>query len=125
MKYLEKLAEIKIRLDTGVGILNWAKNMILMTAALKYIISLNLFGTVLLGIAITGLMYFIGVLLLDKFNFPQVETALRDGKYNPFLKALDAKVSGAKVIKNCPELETECECPKCERKKKYLYSRTD
>ena len=95
MSFVEKFSEIKIRMDTGVGYLNWLKNLIVMTAGIKYIISLNTIGTVALGIILIFFIYLVGVLALDKFSLPQVEAALRDGKYSPVLMEIRDKVSGS------------------------------
>ena len=95
MTFVEKFTEIKIRLDTAAGMLNWFKNLILMTAGVKFIISLSQTATIVLGLLLILVMYFIGWLSLDIIKLPQVEAKLRDGKYNPFLMNLDKKVSGA------------------------------
>lgn len=91
-RIIEWLVEIKIRLDTAAGSLNWVKNLIIMTAGFKYIVSLSRTETIFLGVTLMIFMYLIGWLALDIIKFPQVEAALRDGKYNNFMKKVGEKI---------------------------------
>ena len=93
MKWLEKIVEIKIRLENGMGWLYWPKNFLVLLAALKYIttdlIILSLKTQIVLVIlGIIGL-YFLGWLDLNVIKIYQIQQNLQTGKYNPyFIKKL-------------------------------------
>jgi hypothetical protein len=86
------LAEIKIRFDRGNALINWLKSVFLIVAAVKYIISLDVILSIILGIAVTILIYFFGWLDLNNFKLFQREAELNTGKYNPYFRKLKRKV---------------------------------
>ena len=92
-KYLDKVIEIKIRIDRGNGLLYWARNVVIMTAGIKYILNLNVGESIFLGLFGVAFLYFLGWLDINKINFMQRENELTTEKYNNYFKKLKNSVN--------------------------------
>lgn len=83
------LAEIKIRLDRGNILVYWFRNIVILAAGLKFLLSLSLSKTIIAGLLLIITIYFLGWLDLNKIKLFQKEAELHTGKYNPyFIKKL-------------------------------------
>jgi membrane protein implicated in regulation of membrane protease activity len=85
-KLINKLAEIKIRLDRGNALIYWFRNIIIIVAGLKFLIELSLNATIIMGIILIVILYFLGWLDLNIIKLFQKEAELNTGKYNPYFK---------------------------------------
>lgn len=83
-KVISKIAEIKIRLDRGNALLYWGRNLILIAVGIKYLLSLSVLATIIMGILLLFIFYFLGWLDLNKYKLFQKEHELQAGKYNPY-----------------------------------------
>ncbi len=93
MKFPEKLvnniAEFKIRLDRGNGIIYWFRNVVIIVAAVALIFDkMTPIQAVILGIFLIAFMYFLGWFDLKHFKLFQAEHKLATGKYNPYFVSL-------------------------------------
>jgi hypothetical protein len=86
MPLIDKIAEVKIRLDRGNSLFYWFRNIVLIVAGIKYIIEINLVTSIIIGIIAIISLYLVGWLDLDKFKLYQKEAELVTGQYNPFFK---------------------------------------
>ena len=86
MKLVNRIAEIKIRLGRGVGLVSEIKNMLYVTTALKLLLNLEIFTAICLAPCVLIGFYIIGALDLDRFKLAQEEARLNTGKYNPYFK---------------------------------------
>src|SRR3990167_8276466 len=92
MKWMDKIIELKIRIDAGNGAIYWMKNLIIIIAAIKYIFNPSLLILIFLVPAgIIGL-YLLGWLLLDILKFNQREAEIQTEKYNYYFKKLKRSV---------------------------------
>lgn len=81
-----KFAELKIRLDRGSAILNWFRNVVILVAGFKIILSSQtILQSIILAIGLVLLMYLLGTLDLDSLKIMQKEQELLTSKYNPHL----------------------------------------
>lgn len=88
MQAINTLAEIKIRLDRGNGLVLWLRNLILIVAGLKIILGTTTIETIALGIFAIIVIYFLGWLDLNYIRLFQKENELNTSKYNPHLNQL-------------------------------------
>lgn len=91
MTIITRLAEIKIRLDRGSSLLYWMRNILIIVSGLKFMLDLDVTLTIILGVIVTIIIYFLGWLDLNKIKLYQVEAQLTTGKYNPYFKNLKKK----------------------------------
>lgn len=89
------LTEIKIRMDRGNVLLGWIRNIVLIVASLKYIITLNILTSFIIAIGLFILFYIIGKIDLDYLKIFQLEQELLSSKYNSHLD----KVKNIKGVK--------------------------
>lgn len=85
---IKSLVEIKIRLDRGNALIYWLRNIIIMVAGIKYILNLEIIGTIITGIMAIILIFILGKLDLDYFRVMQKEQELLTSKYNPHLNKI-------------------------------------
>lgn len=91
-RWIDILIEIKIRLDRGNALIYWVRNLIIMTAGIKYIINLNTIQSVFVGLIIAFVLYLLGWLDYNIIKFAQREAELMTGKYNNYFKKLKGKI---------------------------------
>lgn len=84
--YIPIIAEIKIRLDRGNSLIYWFRNIVIIIAGMKFIIELDILMTLLLGILLIFVIYFLGWIDLKYIKLFQKEAELATGKYNPYFK---------------------------------------
>jgi len=84
MNIINKIAEVKIRLGRGTGLVTEIKNAIYVGAGLSIIFKLSpTQGVISTILALIG-FYVIGSLDLNYFKLAQEESKLNAGKYNPY-----------------------------------------
>lgn len=84
MKFLEKLVEIKLRLEVGTGWLYWPRNLIIIMAGIKYLINISGIWMLILGIMAIAGVYILGWMDLNFLKIYQIQQKLQTGKYNPY-----------------------------------------
>lgn len=87
---------IKIRLDRGNGLIVWGRNVLLIVAAIKYILTLNMPLTLIVGLAVLLLIYLLGVIDLDYLKLAQAEAEIMTREYNPYFTKLENQINAAK-----------------------------
>ncbi len=86
MKIINKIAEAKIRLSRGIGLVTELKNAVYVGAGLTIIFKLNPTQAVISTIfALIG-FYLLGYIDIKHFKLFQEEAKLNTGKYNPYFK---------------------------------------
>lgn len=91
-KIRDFVAEVKIRLNRGISLMNEIKNVIYVTTALKILFSLDIKTAVILGIGVFIGFGVIGTLDMDIIHLYQAEAKLTTTKYNPVFKDWDKKI---------------------------------
>ena len=89
MKAIERIAEIKIRLERGLGLFGSIKNAIYIGAGLKIIFNTNIGITLLLCFISLISFYIVGLIDLNKIKLMQKEQELMTSKYNPHLNKIN------------------------------------
>ena len=83
-KIIDAVAEVKIRLQNGIGIVGFIKNSIYVGAGLTIIFKLNVVQSVIASLLALLGFYVIGALDLKYFKLMQAVAKLSSGKYNPY-----------------------------------------
>ena len=91
-KWLDRIIELKIRIDAGNALIYWTKNLIIIVAGIKYILSLSIGESIALGILGIVALYFLGWLDLDIVKFSQRANEISTEKYNYYFKKLKSSV---------------------------------
>jgi len=85
-KLLERVAEVKIRLDRGNSIIYWVKNIMILMASIKIILEISSTTTLMLCVFAVIMIFLIGWLDINYIKLFQKEQELTTGKYNPFFR---------------------------------------
>lgn len=93
MKLKDKIIEIKVRIDSGNSLVYWLRNLIIMVAAIKYLIDLSVEASIILFFVLIFVLYFLGWVYLDILKFGQREQEIIYGKYNFYFKKLKKQVN--------------------------------
>lgn len=86
---IERIAEIKLRLNRGQGLFYELRNAVLIAAGVKVLLNLNIPQAILITIAFLFAFYFLGWLDLNKLKLRQAEAELSTSKYNPHLNKIN------------------------------------
>jgi len=90
-KVLDNVAEFKIRLSRGQGLMYEFRNAVLITAGLKVMLNLNTTQASLLALFVLAVFYVLGYIDLGYIKLYQKEQILQYKKYNPHLKNIAKK----------------------------------
>ncbi len=83
-KIVNQVAEVKIRINNGIGLISFIKNSIYIGAGLTIVFKLNILGSIIATISALIGFYIVGAVDLKYFKLHQEEKKLGTGKYNPY-----------------------------------------
>lgn len=87
--FIDKIIEVKLRLDRGLSWIYWPRNLIIMGAGVKYVLNIGTPQAIMVLIGLFFLVVFLGFMDYDVVHYAQREAEITTGKYNPyFSKAL-------------------------------------
>lgn len=92
-RIIGEVAEAKLKIARGQGLVYEIKNSILIAAGLKIIFEFNLAVTAVATILILISFYVIGYIDINKVKLFQAEAKISTGKYNPFFNNMNKKIN--------------------------------
>lgn len=87
-KFIDKLAEFRIRLGRGQGLTYEIKAAMTLAMAIKILFEISLSSTIFLTLTAFVVFFFIGWFDLKYLHLLQTEQALNTSKYNPHLNKI-------------------------------------
>jgi hypothetical protein len=88
---IDRIIEIKLRMDRGLSWIYWPRNLVLMGAGVKYVLNIGTYQTIMVMIGGFFVVVLLGFLDYDVVHYAQREAEITTGKYNPFFKRLGEK----------------------------------
>ena len=85
MTFINKIAEIKIRMARGSSLINEIRNAFIIATTLKLMFEMDTLQAVLASLIALLAFYVVGYLDINKIKLFQTEQELGTGKYNPHL----------------------------------------
>jgi len=95
-KILSYVAEFRLRLGRGQGLLYELRNAVVLAGMLKILLETTLLQTIIITLIVFVGFYFIGWIDFKYLKLFQKERELSDGKYNPYLISKLGKMKNGK-----------------------------